>query len=140
MPTPSPEIRAIRPDQSVPTRQGLPYFLGISGRSVGARGLAMHLVEIPPAACSEPHQHLGYETGIYVIEGRVLTRWGDRLEQEVISSAGEFLFIPAAVPHQSINLSTTDVARAVIARNDPEEQDKVVVYDPEQARNLEPSP
>jgi uncharacterized RmlC-like cupin family protein len=105
----------------------LPYFHGISAQTVGARGLAMHLVSIPPGASSEPHRHLGYETGIYVLEGRVLTRWGERLENETVSEAGEFLFIGPGVPHQSVNLSATDAARAVIARNDPAEGDKVEV-------------
>ena len=89
------EVRAIRPDREVLTRQRLPYFVGISGQTVGASGLSMHLVTIPPGARSEPHCHVGYETGIYVLEGRVLTRWGARLENEVISEAGEFLFVPA---------------------------------------------
>lgn len=122
------EVRAIRPDREVLTRQRLPYFVGISGETVGASGMSMHLVTIPPGAKSEPHYHVGYETGIYVLEGKVLTRWGARLENEVISEAGEFLFIPAGVPHEAINLSTTEAARAVVARNHPAEQDQVRPY------------
>jgi len=90
----------------------------------------MHLVVIPPGARSEPHLHVGYETGIYVLEGEVLTRWGHELEQEVVSRAGEFLYIPAGIPHEAINLSATEPARAVIARNDCAEQDKVQPYSP----------
>ncbi len=122
------EVRAIRPDREILTRQRLPYFVGISGETVGASGMSMHLVTIPPGAKSEPHYHVGYETGIYVLEGKVLTRWGARLENEVISEAGEFLFIPAGVPHEAINLSTTEAARAVVARNHPAEQDQVRPY------------
>src|SRR5690349_10725624 len=98
------------------TAQRLPYFIGISGKTVGAIGLSMHLVVIPPGAKAEPHIHVGYETGIFVLEGEVKTRWGDELENEVVSSAGEFLFIPPGVPHEAINLSQTAVARAVVAR------------------------
>ena len=98
-------------------------------QTVGAKGLAMHLVAIPPGAKAEPHVHSGYETGIYVLEGRVLTRWGKSLENEIISEAGEFLFIPPDVPHEAINLSSREIARAVVARNDPAEQDKVQPYD-----------
>jgi len=122
------EVRAIRPDREVLTRQRLPYFVGISGETVGASGMSMHLVMIPPGAKSEPHYHVGYETGIYVLEGKVLTRWGAKLENEVISEAGEFLFIPAGVPHEAINLSTTEAARAVVARNHPAEQDQIQPY------------
>lgn len=122
------EVRAIRPDTEVMTKQRLPYFVGISGQTVGAKGLSMHLVVIPPGARAEPHIHLDYETGIYVLEGRVCTRWGDLLENETVSQAGEFLFIPPGVPHEAINLSATEAARAVVARNDPDEQDKVQPY------------
>ena len=123
-----PSVRAIRPDKEVPTRQGLPYFLGVSGRTAGACGLSMHMVVIPPGARAEPHAHRGYETAIYVLEGRVETRYGDGLKGSIVSEAGDFLFIPPGVPHEAINLSTTVPARAIVARNDPAEQDNVVPY------------
>jgi uncharacterized RmlC-like cupin family protein len=126
-----PQVRSIRPDHEVMTTQRLPYFVGISGQTVNATGLSMHIVVIPPGARAEPHVHIGYETGIYVLEGTVCTRWGPRLEHEVISKAGEFLFVPPGVPHEAINMSTTEPARAVVARNDPAEQDKVQPYVPE---------
>jgi len=125
------KIRSIRPDQAVMTLQRLPYFIGISGQTVGAKGLSMHLVVIPPGARAEPHIHVGYETGIYVLEGTVCTRWGFALEHEVVSQAGEFLFVPPGVPHEAINLSATEPARAVVARNDPAEQDKVQPFVPD---------
>ena len=90
----------------------------------------MHMVVIPPGAKADPHLHVGYETGIYVLEGEVLTRWGDALENQVVSAGGDFLFIPPGVPHEAINLSSTDSARAIVARNDPAEQDKVAPYVP----------
>jgi uncharacterized RmlC-like cupin family protein len=123
-----PAVQAIRPDREVLTRQRLPYFIGISGQTVGATGLSMHLVVIPPGARAEPHVHVGYETGIFVLEGTVLTRWGAALEHEVVSRAGEFLFVPPGVPHEAINLSDTEPARAGVARNHPAEQDLVQPY------------
>jgi uncharacterized RmlC-like cupin family protein len=122
------EVTAVRPREEVMTRQGLPYFIGISGTTVGARGLAMHIVVIPPGGRAEPHVHVGYETGIYVLAGRVRTRWGENLEHEVVSEPGDFLFVPPGVPHEAINLSDTEAARAIVARNDPAEQDKVEPY------------
>jgi uncharacterized RmlC-like cupin family protein len=124
------KVQGLRPDREVMTRQRLPYFIGISGETAGASGLSMHLVVIPPGARAEPHVHVGYETGIYVLEGRVLTRWGHALENEVVSEVGDFLFVPPGVPHEAINLSATEPARAVVARNDPAEQDKVEPFQP----------
>jgi uncharacterized RmlC-like cupin family protein len=121
-------VKGVRPDVQVMTRQQLPYFIGISGATVGATGLSMHIVVIPPGGRAQPHAHIGYETGIYVLEGRVRTRWGARLENDVVSAPGDFLFVPPGVPHEAINLSATQPARAIVARNDPAEQDKVEPY------------
>ena len=123
-----PGVQNVRPDSEVMTRQQLPYFIGISGQTVQATGLSMHLVVIPPGGRAEAHIHVGYETGIYVLEGAVCTRWGRTLEHEVVSKAGDFLFVPPDVPHEAINLSATEPARAVVARNDPAEQDKVLPF------------
>jgi uncharacterized RmlC-like cupin family protein len=124
------KVQGLRPGREVMSRQRLPYFIGISGQTVGSSGLSMHIVVIPPGARADPHLHVGYETGIYVLEGRVLTRWGHALENEVVSEAGDFLFVPPGVPHEAINLSATEAARAVVARNDPAEQDKVEPFRP----------
>jgi uncharacterized RmlC-like cupin family protein len=37
------------------------------------------------------------------------------------------------VPHQPVNLSTTEPAIAIVARNDPEEQEHVVLYPQKEA-------
>ena len=124
------KVVSLSPEREVMSRQRLPYFIGISGQTVNAAGLSMHLVVIPPGGRAEPHIHVSYETGIYVLEGRVCTRWGAELEHEVVSEAGDFLFVPPGVPHEAINLSATEPARAVVARNDPAEQDKVVPFVP----------
>jgi uncharacterized RmlC-like cupin family protein len=124
------EVRVIRPTGEGVDRQQLGYFLGISAETCGATGLAMHLVVVPPGAAAEPHLHDGYETAIYQLEGRVETRYGEGLEQSVVTEAGDFLFVPPGVPHQAVNLSTTEPAVAIIARNDANEQERVVPYRP----------
>jgi uncharacterized RmlC-like cupin family protein len=123
------QVTALRPGPEIATTQGLPYFTGISADTAGARGLAMHLVVIPPGGAARPHVHQGYETGIYVLQGQVETRYGPRLEQVVVSAAGDFLFIPPGVPHEARNLSQTEAARAVVARNDPDEREKVMPFE-----------
>jgi len=127
------EIVTVRPDREVMTRQNLPYFLGVSDVSAGASGISMNMVVIPPGGSATPHLHEGYETAIYLIKGRVLTRYGEGLAQEVVNEAGDFLFIPASLPHQPFNLSDTEPAVAIVARNDAREQESVVHYDPKAA-------
>ena len=124
------DIVTVRPDSSVMTRQHLPYFIGISEVTAGAKGICMHMVVIPAGAASEPHRHVGYETAIYLLQGRVETRYGPGLRKSVVNKEGDFLFVPPGVPHQAFNLSKTEPARAIVARNDPGEQEGVVPYDP----------
>ena len=123
-------VTVIKSPPEILTRQKLPNFVGISAETAGARGLSMNLVIIPPGASAEPHFHKGFESAVYVLEGRVETRYGPRLERSVITEAGDFLFIPPDVPHQPINLSQTQPARAIVVRNDPNEQEHVILYDP----------
>ena len=51
----------------------------------------------------DPHVHIGTETAIYLIKGRVETRFGEGLTESVINESGDFIYIPAALPHQPVN-------------------------------------
>jgi uncharacterized RmlC-like cupin family protein len=124
------EIITIRPSETIMTRQQLPNFVGVSEATAGAKHLSMNIVIIPPGGAAQPHLHRGYETAIYLLSGRVETRYGPGLRNSVINEAGDFIFIPADVPHQPVNLSATEPAHAVVARSDPNEQENVVIYDP----------
>lgn len=125
-------VVTVRPPAETMTKQHVPYFLGISAATAGARGLSLHLVCIPPGASAEPHVHRGYETAVYLLEGRVMTRYGPGLAHSVINEAGDFLYIPPDVPHQPVNLSSTEPARAIVARNDADEQEHVILYNPQE--------
>jgi uncharacterized RmlC-like cupin family protein len=124
------EIVTVRSTTTTMTRQQLPNYVGISGKTAGAKHLSMNFVVIPPGGKAQPHVHRGYETAIYLLRGRVETRYGPGLRQSMVHEAGDFIFIPADVPHQPVNLSTTEPAHALVARNDPNEQESVVAYDP----------
>lgn len=124
------QVVRVRPAAETLSRQTLPMFVGVSGATAGARSLSMNLVIIPPGGAAAPHRHQGYETSIYVVEGRVETRYGPGLREAVVCEAGDFLFIGPDVPHQPVNLSVTERAVGLVARNDPNEQESVVHYDP----------
>jgi uncharacterized RmlC-like cupin family protein len=123
-------VTLIKSPPEILTRQKLPNFVGISAETAGARGLSINLVIIPPGASAEPHFHKGFESAVYVLNGRVETRYGPKLEQSVITAAGDFLFIPPNVPHQPVNLNKAEAAHAIVVRNDPNEQEHVIPYDP----------
>lgn len=127
---PDAEIITVRPEAETMSRQKLPYFVGISETTAGATGISMNLIIIPPGGAAAPHVHRGYETAIYVLKGNVQTFYGSGLKKSTINQEGDFLFIPADVPHQPVNLSQTEAAMAIVARNDANEQESVQHYDP----------
>ncbi|MCQ3939073.1 MAG: cupin [Chloroflexi bacterium] len=125
------KVITVRPQGTHLTKQQLPNFEGISANTAGSKHLCMHLVIIPPGGKAAAHYHDGYETAIYIIQGKAETRYGRNLENSSINEAGDFLFIPPNLPHQPVNLSDTEEVIAVVARNDPNEQESVVVVETE---------
>jgi uncharacterized RmlC-like cupin family protein len=53
--------------------------------------------------------------------------YGERLERHMEVKAGDFVYIPAGMPHLPYNSSATEICSAVIARTDPNEQESVVL-------------
>lgn len=115
---------------SIDAKQEIPYFVGVSARTTGARGISMQCTVIPPGGAARAHIHQGYETAIYIVQGQVETHYGPGLRETIINGPGDFVYIPADVPHQPRNLSTTEPAIAIVARNDADEQEHVIPYDP----------
>lgn len=109
-------------------KQGLSYFAGISKETAGADGICMHLLVMPPGASAKPHYHEAHETAIYMLEGVTEFKHGPNLEFCDRVEAGDFVFIPAGVPHQPYNPGDVP-AKAIIARTDPNEQESVVLCD-----------
>lgn len=118
--------RVIRAVDTYQGKQGLTYACGITAESVGATGICMHLLEIPPGGRAKAHLHKHHETAIYILSGEVVTLFGERLQHQIRAKAGDLVYIPANVPHLPVNLSNEPVA-SVIARTDPNEQESVVL-------------
>ena len=123
------KVVTVRPKESITTKQNLPYYVGISQETAGAKGLSMNLVVIPPGGSPKAHYHKDFETAIYLLKGKVETRFGEDLQESKINEEGDFVFIPPGVPHKPVNLSKTEPALAIVSRNDPNEHENVVAYD-----------
>ncbi len=119
----------VRPGEAFTTTRNLNYFTGLSESTAGTQNLSMMLVRIPPGGKAEPHYHDGFEAGIYILEGKVDNLFGEGLRESVITEKGDFLFIPPGVPHQTVNLSDTEPALAIVSRNIATEQEPVVMYE-----------
>ena len=118
--------RLIRPGSTYRGKQGFSYFEGIAAETVGSSGICMHLLTIPPGGRARAHKHESHETAIYVLSGEAHTWYGERLENHVVTHAGDMFYIPAGVPHLPANLGERPCS-AVIARTDPNEQESVVL-------------
>ena len=123
------KVVTVRPDQAITTQQNLPYYVGISTATAGAMGLSMNLVVIPPGGSPKAHYHKDFETAIYLLKGRVETKFGEDLKESVINVEGDFVYIPPGVPHKPVNLSDSEPALAIVSRNDPNEHENVMPYD-----------
>jgi len=108
-------------------KQGFTYAPAISRETVGAIGIHMQFVTMPPGARGKAHKHAAHETAIYVLSGESGTYYGEQLEHHVIARAGEFLYIPPNTPHLPYNLSQTEPVVAVISRTDPHDQESVIL-------------
>lgn len=102
-------------------------FPGISAGTAGAQGLCMVLGTIPPGMRAPAHLHEGHESALYVLRGAAEMWFGERLEQHLIVREGEFLYIPAGMPHLPANLSQTEPCVTISARTDPHDRESVVL-------------
>ncbi len=93
----------------------------ISGRTVGSSEIWMGETIVPPATGSGNHHHGASETGIYVVEGHpeFVFLDGDE-ETRLVTSPGDYVYVPPWVPHREENPDPDDPAVVVIARSTQE--------------------
>ena len=117
----------IRSTEAYEGKQGLTYFAGISAESAGAKAICLHLLTFPPGGRAHAHLHENHETAIYVLSGQAETWYGEGLREYMVVNTGDFVYIPAGMPHLPGNYSETETCHALIARTDPNEQESVVL-------------
>ncbi len=122
-----PTCRVVRGAEAFRGRQGLDYVAGISAESAGASGICMHMVTIPPGARENAHLHENHETAIYVLSGEAEMWFGENLEEHVTVHAGDYVYIPAGVPHLPANPHASVPCVGILSRTDPHEQESVVL-------------
>ena len=108
-------------------KQGLDYTPGVSAETVGARALWLGSVTLPPGGRTRAHIHERHESAFYMVSGDEAELWtGEELQQREVAHAGDYLYIPAGVPHVAVNRTETP-AFFVGARTDPSEQESGVL-------------
>ena len=113
-------VHARELDPNVPQTQGMSRAAAINFARVGAEKIWAGTVNILPNAKTGAHHHGPVESVIYVVGGRARMRWGDRLEFVADAGPGDFIFVPAYVPHQEINADPGEPLSCVLVRSGQE--------------------
>ena len=108
-------------------KQGHLLAPGISAQSSGAQRIHLQIATIPPGVRAKAHKHTDHETALYVLSGDSAMWYGEKLEGHLFARAGDFLYIPANLPHLPYNVSDTESCVVLIARTDPNEQESVTL-------------
>ena len=124
---PRPHCTVVSSGETNRSMQGLGRFIGISVDTVGACGISMNLVTIPAGGRAKAHLHEIHETAIYILSGTSEMWYGEKLREHLTAHQGDFVYIPAGMPHLPANPSQSEPCIAVLARTDPNEQESVVL-------------
>lgn len=119
-------VRVIGGTSDYVGKQGLTYNTGISGETAGARAVCLTSLTIPVGARAKVHYHEGIETVAYIIEGELVIWYGERCERRALIKAGEYLYIPANVPHAPENAGDRP-CRVVVAHSAGNDQEGIVM-------------
>jgi uncharacterized RmlC-like cupin family protein len=75
------------------------------------------LFEVKPGARTGIHHHGDQQTIAYVLSGICEVRWGAKGEYTARAKAGDFIHVPAFLPHMEINLSDVESFHWVVVRS-----------------------
>jgi len=77
------------------------------------------MFEVEPGARTGIHHHGEQQTIAYVLSGMCKVRWGAKGEYSASATAGDFIHVPAFLPHMEINPSNIEPFRWVVVRSTP---------------------
>ncbi len=119
--------RVVAGAASYVSRQGSVYAPGISAETVGAKAVFLGKVTLPPEGRTKAHLHEFHESAFCLLSGEAVELCtGLRLEHREMARPGDYLFIPANVPHVAVNRGSTP-AVFIGVRNEPTAQESVVM-------------
>jgi uncharacterized RmlC-like cupin family protein len=115
-------MRVVKPsDEERDVPRGVVGGAEISQATTGATNIYMGVFRVPAGARSRAHYHENCESAVYMLSGRLEVRWGDHLEQTVSIERGDMVYVPPRETHILQNLSDSEPAEYVVARDSPTE-------------------
>jgi uncharacterized RmlC-like cupin family protein len=119
-------MKVIKPGPDRDTPRGVLGGSEISQATAGAHNIYMAVFRVPAGTRSRAHYHENCESALYMMAGSIRIKWGDRLQQEITVEPGDLLYVPPRETHIVENVSDTEPAEYVVARDSPHE-DAVIV-------------
>lgn len=119
-PAVSTRYRIVRPpERQDGSGQGLVRGFGVSQPRTGSTHLSMAHGVVPAGESSTRHYH-PFETAVFIISGKAKAYFGPHDEECVDIEAGDFVYIPADLPHRTENVGSTSM-EYILARAAPED-------------------
>lgn len=126
-------MRVVKPGEDHDVPRGVVGGAEISQTTADAHNIYMGRFRVPGGARSMPHYHSNCESAVYMLSGQLLVKWGDHLEQELRLEPGDMVYVPPRETHVLENLSDSEAAEYVVARDSPTEDAVVVPWAAEDA-------
>jgi uncharacterized RmlC-like cupin family protein len=116
-------IRVVRPgqfDSSTAQTPGSRRFAAIHPAAGIESPMWGGVFVVQPGARTGIHHHGEQHTIAHVLSGSSYVRWGDRGEYAATLRAGDFLYVPAWLPHQEVNPSKNIPFQWIVVRSTSE--------------------
>jgi uncharacterized RmlC-like cupin family protein len=126
-------VKVVKPGEDRAVPRGVVGGAEISQATAGAHNIYMGRFRVPPGTRSMPHYHENCESAVYMLSGGLLVKWGDRLEKELSLEPGDMIYVPPRETHVLENVSDSEAAEYVVARDSPLEDAVVVPWASEEA-------
>ena len=115
-----PPVRIVSPGEFVAgTSQtaGSLRLAAITPETAAGSELWGGMFKVEPGAHTGIHHHGEQQTVAYVLTGVCKVRWGERGEFAASAAAGDFIHVPAYLPHMEINPSAVEPFTWVVVRS-----------------------
>ena len=115
------EVKVVKPGPEHEVPRGILGGSEVSQATAGAHNIYMARFRVPAGARSRPHYHANCESALYMLSGSIEIKWGDTLEEALTVEAGDMLYVPPRETHTVQNVSETEPAEYIVARDSPTE-------------------
>ena len=109
-------VHGPQPASTTAQTPGMKRRPGITSETAGATKIWLGLVTAAPNEKGPPHHHGEAETAAYILSGHVRVYFGEDFKEYVEAGPGDFLFVPAFVPHIEEN-PYDEPQQAVLSRS-----------------------